>query len=55
MAAMRPQLCRVGGAIADGVLLNWMLPAQAAQARQWVRRERLRQDAPRPSLHHMFG
>jgi alkanesulfonate monooxygenase SsuD/methylene tetrahydromethanopterin reductase-like flavin-dependent oxidoreductase (luciferase family) len=36
VAAMRPQLCRVGGAIADGVLLNWMLPAQAAAARQWV-------------------
>jgi hypothetical protein len=30
LAAMRPRLCRVGGAIADGVLLNWMLPAQAA-------------------------
>jgi alkanesulfonate monooxygenase SsuD/methylene tetrahydromethanopterin reductase-like flavin-dependent oxidoreductase (luciferase family) len=36
VAAMRPQMCRVGGAIADGVLLNWMLPAQAAVARQWV-------------------
>jgi alkanesulfonate monooxygenase SsuD/methylene tetrahydromethanopterin reductase-like flavin-dependent oxidoreductase (luciferase family) len=36
VAAMRPQLCRLGGAIADGVLLNWMLPAQAAQARRWV-------------------
>jgi alkanesulfonate monooxygenase SsuD/methylene tetrahydromethanopterin reductase-like flavin-dependent oxidoreductase (luciferase family) len=36
VAAMRPQLCRVGGAIADGVLLNWMLPSQAAQARRWV-------------------
>jgi alkanesulfonate monooxygenase SsuD/methylene tetrahydromethanopterin reductase-like flavin-dependent oxidoreductase (luciferase family) len=34
---MRPRLCRVGGAIADGVLLNWMLPAQAAMARRWVR------------------
>jgi alkanesulfonate monooxygenase SsuD/methylene tetrahydromethanopterin reductase-like flavin-dependent oxidoreductase (luciferase family) len=33
---MRPRLCLVGGAIADGVLLNWMLPAQAAQARRWV-------------------
>jgi alkanesulfonate monooxygenase SsuD/methylene tetrahydromethanopterin reductase-like flavin-dependent oxidoreductase (luciferase family) len=32
VAAMRPQLCRVGGAIADAVLLNWMLPAQAARA-----------------------
>jgi alkanesulfonate monooxygenase SsuD/methylene tetrahydromethanopterin reductase-like flavin-dependent oxidoreductase (luciferase family) len=37
VAAMRPRLCRVGGAIADGVLLNWMLPAQAAAAHQWVR------------------
>ncbi len=36
VAAMRPRLCRLGGAIADGVLLNWMLPAQAAVARQWV-------------------
>ena len=37
VAAMRPRLCRVGGAVGDGVLLNWMLPAQAAQARRWVR------------------
>ncbi len=36
VAAMRPRLCRVGGAIADGVLLNWMLPARAAEARRWV-------------------
>jgi alkanesulfonate monooxygenase SsuD/methylene tetrahydromethanopterin reductase-like flavin-dependent oxidoreductase (luciferase family) len=36
VAAMRPQLCHVGGAIADGVLLNWMLPALAADARRWV-------------------
>jgi alkanesulfonate monooxygenase SsuD/methylene tetrahydromethanopterin reductase-like flavin-dependent oxidoreductase (luciferase family) len=37
VAAMRPRLCRLGGAIADGVLLNWMLPDQAARAREWVR------------------
>jgi alkanesulfonate monooxygenase SsuD/methylene tetrahydromethanopterin reductase-like flavin-dependent oxidoreductase (luciferase family) len=37
VAAMRPQLCRLGGAVADGVLLNWMLPAHAARARGWVR------------------
>jgi alkanesulfonate monooxygenase SsuD/methylene tetrahydromethanopterin reductase-like flavin-dependent oxidoreductase (luciferase family) len=37
VAAMRPRLCRLGGAIADGVLLNWMLPTQAARARRWVR------------------
>ena len=33
---MRPRLCRLGGAIADGVLLNWMPPAHTAQARRWV-------------------
>ena len=37
VAAMRPNMCRVGGAIADGVLLNWMLPDRAAAARRWVR------------------
>jgi alkanesulfonate monooxygenase SsuD/methylene tetrahydromethanopterin reductase-like flavin-dependent oxidoreductase (luciferase family) len=36
LAAMRPRMCQLGGAIADGVLLNWMLPAQAAEARRWV-------------------
>jgi alkanesulfonate monooxygenase SsuD/methylene tetrahydromethanopterin reductase-like flavin-dependent oxidoreductase (luciferase family) len=36
VAAMRPRLCRLGGAIADGVLLNWMLPDQAAAARRLV-------------------
>ena len=36
VAAMRPRLCRVGGTIADGILLNWMLPAQTARARRWV-------------------
>jgi alkanesulfonate monooxygenase SsuD/methylene tetrahydromethanopterin reductase-like flavin-dependent oxidoreductase (luciferase family) len=36
VAAMRPRLCRLGGAIADGVLVNWMLPTQAAKARRWV-------------------
>jgi alkanesulfonate monooxygenase SsuD/methylene tetrahydromethanopterin reductase-like flavin-dependent oxidoreductase (luciferase family) len=36
VAAMRPRLCALGGAIADAVLLNWMLPAQAAAARRWV-------------------
>jgi alkanesulfonate monooxygenase SsuD/methylene tetrahydromethanopterin reductase-like flavin-dependent oxidoreductase (luciferase family) len=36
VAAMRPRMCRLGGAIADGVLLNWMLPAQAAAAHRRV-------------------
>ncbi|WP_320670502.1 LLM class flavin-dependent oxidoreductase [Patulibacter defluvii] len=37
VAAMRPRLCRLGGALADGVLLNWMPPTRAAQARELVR------------------
>ena len=36
VAAMRPRLCRLGGAVADGVLLNWMLPDQVAEARRRV-------------------
>jgi alkanesulfonate monooxygenase SsuD/methylene tetrahydromethanopterin reductase-like flavin-dependent oxidoreductase (luciferase family) len=36
VAAMRPRLCRLGGAVADGVLLNWMLPDQLEEARGWV-------------------
>jgi alkanesulfonate monooxygenase SsuD/methylene tetrahydromethanopterin reductase-like flavin-dependent oxidoreductase (luciferase family) len=36
VAAMRPRLCQLGGAIADGVLLNWMLPGHAERARRWV-------------------
>jgi alkanesulfonate monooxygenase SsuD/methylene tetrahydromethanopterin reductase-like flavin-dependent oxidoreductase (luciferase family) len=36
VAAMRQRMCHLGGAIADAVLLNWMLPAQAAVARRWV-------------------
>jgi alkanesulfonate monooxygenase SsuD/methylene tetrahydromethanopterin reductase-like flavin-dependent oxidoreductase (luciferase family) len=38
VAAMRPRLCRLGGALADAVLLNWMLPDQLAEACRWVRR-----------------
>jgi alkanesulfonate monooxygenase SsuD/methylene tetrahydromethanopterin reductase-like flavin-dependent oxidoreductase (luciferase family) len=39
VGAMGPQLCRLGGRLADGVLLNWMLPAHAEQARGWVRED----------------
>jgi alkanesulfonate monooxygenase SsuD/methylene tetrahydromethanopterin reductase-like flavin-dependent oxidoreductase (luciferase family) len=36
VAAIRPQLARLGGALADGVLLNWMVPSYARIARGWV-------------------
>ena len=37
VAAMRPRLCRLAGAVADGVLLNWVLPDHVRQARRSVR------------------
>ena len=48
VAAMRPRLCRLGGAVADGVLLNWMLPGQAARARGWVHEGAAEQGRPAP-------
>jgi alkanesulfonate monooxygenase SsuD/methylene tetrahydromethanopterin reductase-like flavin-dependent oxidoreductase (luciferase family) len=36
VGTMREKLARLGGEVADGVLLNWMLPAQAERARGWV-------------------
>jgi alkanesulfonate monooxygenase SsuD/methylene tetrahydromethanopterin reductase-like flavin-dependent oxidoreductase (luciferase family) len=48
VAAMRPGLCRLGGAIADGVLLNWMLPDDAARAREWVREGAAQRGRPAP-------
>ena len=40
--------CRLGGAIADGVLLNWMLPDDAARAREWVREGAAQRGRPAP-------
>jgi alkanesulfonate monooxygenase SsuD/methylene tetrahydromethanopterin reductase-like flavin-dependent oxidoreductase (luciferase family) len=36
LGSMSPRLCRLGGQLADGVLFNWMLPAHASRAREWV-------------------
>ncbi|MGH8959238.1 MAG: LLM class flavin-dependent oxidoreductase [Acidimicrobiia bacterium] len=50
VAAMRPRLCRLGGEIADAVLLNWMLPAQAAKARTWIEEGQRETSGRRPVL-----
>jgi alkanesulfonate monooxygenase SsuD/methylene tetrahydromethanopterin reductase-like flavin-dependent oxidoreductase (luciferase family) len=50
VAAMRARLCRLGGAIADGVLLNWMLPNQLPQARRWVRQGAYEAGRPAPII-----
>jgi alkanesulfonate monooxygenase SsuD/methylene tetrahydromethanopterin reductase-like flavin-dependent oxidoreductase (luciferase family) len=36
VAAMGPKMCRLAGAQADGVFLNWMTPEKAAWARERV-------------------
>jgi probable F420-dependent oxidoreductase len=38
LAALGPQMCRLAGAVADGVLLNWATPEYAARAVAEVRR-----------------
>jgi alkanesulfonate monooxygenase SsuD/methylene tetrahydromethanopterin reductase-like flavin-dependent oxidoreductase (luciferase family) len=50
VAAMRPRLCRLGGAVADGVLLNWMRPGQATRARGWVREGAAEQGRSAPAV-----
>lgn len=35
-AALGPQMCRLGGEIADAVLLNWLTPAHARRSAEWV-------------------
>ena len=37
VAAMGPRMCRLAGAEADGVLLNWLTPQFARTSTSWVR------------------
>lgn len=37
VAALGPQMCRVAGEVADGVLLNWLTPEHARLSAEWVR------------------
>lgn len=37
VAALGPQMCRLAGAEADGVLFNWLTPEYARQSAEWVR------------------
>jgi alkanesulfonate monooxygenase SsuD/methylene tetrahydromethanopterin reductase-like flavin-dependent oxidoreductase (luciferase family) len=36
LAAMGPKMCGLAGAEFDGAFFNWMTPAYAAKAREWV-------------------
>ena len=37
VAALGPQMCRLAGEVADGVLFNWLTPEHARLASEWVR------------------
>jgi len=37
VAALGPQMCRVAGEVADGVLFNWLTPQHARLSAEWVR------------------
>src|SRR5713101_4236215 len=37
IAALGPQMCRLAGEIADGVLFNWLTPEYARLSADWVR------------------
>lgn len=36
VAALGPQMCRLAGEVADGVLLNWLTPDHARRSAEWV-------------------
>lgn len=37
VGALGPQMCRVAGEVADGVLFNWLTPEHARLSAEWVR------------------
>jgi alkanesulfonate monooxygenase SsuD/methylene tetrahydromethanopterin reductase-like flavin-dependent oxidoreductase (luciferase family) len=37
VAALGPQMCRLAGEVADGVLFNWLTPEHARLSADWVR------------------
>ncbi len=50
VAALGPKMCRLAGAQADGVLLNWLTPEYARRSIEWVREGAEGANRPRPRL-----
>jgi alkanesulfonate monooxygenase SsuD/methylene tetrahydromethanopterin reductase-like flavin-dependent oxidoreductase (luciferase family) len=50
VAALGPQMCRVAGEVADGVLFNWLTPEHARVSAQWVRDGAAAAGRPAPKL-----
>jgi alkanesulfonate monooxygenase SsuD/methylene tetrahydromethanopterin reductase-like flavin-dependent oxidoreductase (luciferase family) len=50
VGALGPRMCELGGRVADGVLLNWLTPVQAAVAAESVRAAAREAGRPRPEV-----
>jgi alkanesulfonate monooxygenase SsuD/methylene tetrahydromethanopterin reductase-like flavin-dependent oxidoreductase (luciferase family) len=50
VAALGPQMCRLAGEVADGVLFNWLTPRHARQSAEWVRAGAAAAHRPAPRL-----
>jgi len=50
VAALGPQMCRLAGEIADGVLFNWLTPEHARVSADWVRAGAAAAGRPVPKL-----
>jgi alkanesulfonate monooxygenase SsuD/methylene tetrahydromethanopterin reductase-like flavin-dependent oxidoreductase (luciferase family) len=50
VAALGPNMCRLAGRAADGVLLNWVTPEYAARSARWVIEAAEATGRPRPAL-----
>jgi len=50
-AAMGPQMCRLAGEIADGVLFNWITADHARRSAEWVRAGAEAARRPSPTLY----
>ncbi len=50
VAALGPQMCRVAGEVADGVLFNWLTPEHARRSAEWVHAGASAAGRPPPKL-----
>jgi alkanesulfonate monooxygenase SsuD/methylene tetrahydromethanopterin reductase-like flavin-dependent oxidoreductase (luciferase family) len=50
VAALGPQMCRLAGEVADGVLFNWLTPEHARRSAEWVRAGAAAAGRPAPKL-----
>src|SRR5947209_9295746 len=50
VAALGPRMCRLGGAEADGVLLNWLTPDHARRSIDWIREGAEQRGRPAPRV-----